>query len=66
MLVMIAFLFVIFDMELCTPQAGDLDEDGNLNDAEEAFMFMNNCWCSTGHTCTYMNPLGIEEGGRPD
>ena len=75
LLVMIAFLFVdIFDtagtLYSVGRQAGDLDEDGNLIDSEEAFMSdaaatIVGAACGTSTTTTYIeSAAGVEEGGR--
>ena len=75
MLVMIAFLFVdIFDtagtLYSVGRQAGDLDEDGNLVDSEEAFMSdaaatIVGAAVGTSTTTTYIeSAAGVEEGGR--
>ena len=75
MLVMIAFLFVdIFDtagtLYSVGRQAGDLDEDGNLVDSEEAFMSdaaatIVGAALGTSTTTTYIeSAAGVEEGGR--
>ena len=75
MLVMIAFLFVdIFDtagtLYSVGRQAGDLDEDGNLIDSEEAFMSdaaatIVGAALGTSTTTTYIeSAAGVEEGGR--
>ena len=75
MLVMIAFLFVdIFDtagtLYSVGRQAGDLDEEGNLVDSEEAFMSdaaatIVGAAVGTSTTTTYIeSAAGVEEGGR--
>lgn len=75
MLVMIAFLFVdIFDtagtLYSVGRQAGDLDEEGNLIDSEEAFMSdaaatIVGAAVGTSTTTTYIeSAAGVEEGGR--
>tara|TARA_B100001769_G_scaffold88225_1_gene67455 strand:- start:58 stop:1506 length:1449 start_codon:yes stop_codon:yes gene_type:complete len=75
LLVMIAFLFVdIFDtagtLYSVGRQAGDLDEDGNLVDSEEAFMSdaaatIVGAALGTSTTTTYIeSAAGVEEGGR--
>jgi AGZA family xanthine/uracil permease-like MFS transporter len=75
MLVMIAFLFVdIFDtagtLYSVGRQAGDLDEDGNLIDSDEAFMSdaaatIVGAAVGTSTTTTYIeSAAGVEEGGR--
>ena len=74
-LVMIAFLFVdIFDtagtLYSVGRQAGDLDDDGNLVDSEEAFMSdaaatIVGAALGTSTTTTYIeSAAGVEEGGR--
>ena len=75
MLVMIAFLFVdIFDtagtLYSVGRQAGDVDEDGNLIDSNEAFMAdaaatIVGAAVGTSTTTTYIeSAAGVEEGGR--
>ena len=75
MLVLIAFLFVdIFDtagtLYSVGRQAGDLDEEGNLIDSEEAFMSdaaatIVGAAVGTSTTTTYIeSAAGVEEGGR--
>jgi AGZA family xanthine/uracil permease-like MFS transporter len=72
---MIAFLFVdIFDtagtLYSVGRQAGDLDEEGNLVDSEEAFMSdaaatIVGAAVGTSTTTTYIeSAAGVEEGGR--
>ena len=74
-LVMIAFLFVdIFDtagtLYSVGRQAGDLDDEGNLVDSEEAFMSdaaatIVGAALGTSTTTTYIeSAAGVEEGGR--
>ena len=75
LLVLIAFLFVdIFDtagtLYSVGRQAGDLDEDGNLIDSEEAFMSdaaatIVGAAVGTSTTTTYIeSAAGVEEGGK--
>jgi len=75
LLVMIAFLFVdIFDtagtLYSVGRQSGHLDENGDLIDADEAFMSdaaatIVGAACGTSTTTTYIeSAAGVEEGGR--
>ena len=75
LLVLIAFLFVdIFDtagtLYSVGRQAGDLDEEGNLIDSDEAFMSdaaatIVGAAVGTSTTTTYIeSAAGVEEGGR--